>query len=109
MSALHIERYLGQSGAGFSDLYTVPAGKLLEVKYLYLTVTYPASQVIPFFSLYATAGGTEAGVACSASHFPLNHALCEHETNGFRLRSCPNPPVHAVAAVAALLHDAMTP
>ena len=61
MGAIHVERFLGQSGAGFVDLYTVPAGKLLEVKYLYLTVTYPASQVIPFFSLYATAGGNEAG------------------------------------------------
>jgi hypothetical protein len=37
-----------------ADLYTVPAGKLLEIQYLHLTTTYPAVQDIPYFSLYAT-------------------------------------------------------
>jgi len=60
MSALHIERFISLSGAGFIDLYTVPAGKLLEVKYVYLTVTYRAAQAVPYFALYATAGGIEA-------------------------------------------------
>jgi hypothetical protein len=60
MSALHIERFMGQYGAGFIDLYTVPAGKLLEVQYVYLTTTYMAVQEVPYFALYATAGGTEA-------------------------------------------------
>ena len=61
MSALHIDRFFDLSTAGYVDLYTVPAGKLLEVKYVYLTATYPATQGVPYFALYATAGGTEAG------------------------------------------------
>ena len=60
MSALHIERFISLWSADFIDLYAVPAGKLLEVKYVHLTVTYPAAQDVPYFALYATAGGTEA-------------------------------------------------
>lgn len=60
MSALHIERFINLNGADFINLYTVPAGKLLEIQYVHLTVTYLATQNIPYFALYAKAGGTEA-------------------------------------------------
>ena len=60
MGAVHIERFISVYSAEFIDLYTVPAGKLLEVKYVYLTITYPAAQGVPYFALYGTAGGNEA-------------------------------------------------
>lgn len=39
MSSLHIERFISLGSANFIDLYAVPAGKLLEVKYVYLSAS----------------------------------------------------------------------
>lgn len=45
------------TGPHFVELYTVPAGKQLEIEYVDVTVTYPIGDDKPYLSLYTTVGG----------------------------------------------------
>lgn len=49
------------NGAAFVEVYTVPAGKRLEIEYVHVTFTYPNTDDKPYTSLYTSVGGAQVG------------------------------------------------